>query len=69
MLNKILSDIVKNNSKVPFVMNILKTLNNFQKIVFSDSIFELSIKHPRRSRHEALANWRSNCMERSGIKQ
>jgi len=32
MLNKILSDIVKNNSKVPFVMNILKTLNNFQKI-------------------------------------
>jgi hypothetical protein len=32
MLNKILSDISKNITKVPFEVNILKTLNNFQKI-------------------------------------
>lgn len=32
MLNKILSNIKNDSSKVPFEMNILKTLNNFQKI-------------------------------------
>jgi len=32
MLNKILLDIKNSGSKVPFEMNILKTLNNFQKI-------------------------------------
>jgi hypothetical protein len=32
MLNKILSDISKNITKVPSEISILKTLNNFQKI-------------------------------------
>ena len=32
MLNKVLSDVSKNITKVPFELSILKTLNNFQKI-------------------------------------